>query len=74
LRIIKKMETTIFYFAATGNSLSPTRKIAQEIDNCKPLHSFIQCCSELSIKHPNFDATLKQHRDPSVNIKGFQNN
>lgn len=30
-----EMETTIFYFSATGNSLSLTRKIANELGNCK---------------------------------------
>lgn len=36
--------------------------------NCELCHACIQWCSNFAIKHPNFDTTLKQYRNPTIQI------
>ena len=38
-------------------------------NNCEFCHSCIQWCPNFSIKHPNFDSTLKQYRNPEIKLK-----
>lgn len=43
------METTIFYFSATGNSLSLSRNLANELDNCEVV-SMAQAIKENEVR------------------------
>ncbi len=37
--------------------------------NCELCHACIQWCPNFSIKHPNFDRTLKQYRNSGIQLK-----
>jgi ferredoxin len=44
------------------------------LHNCELCHACIQWCPNFAIKHPNFDSTLKQYRNPAINSKDLQLN
>lgn len=37
--------------------------------NCELCHACIQWCPNFAIRHPNFDATLKQYHNPDIRMK-----
>jgi ferredoxin len=39
------------------------------LHNCELCHACIQWCPNFSIKHPNFDRTLKQYRNKGIQMK-----
>lgn len=42
--------------------------------NCELCHACIQWCSNFAIQHPNFDQSLKQYRNPAINLIDLQLN
>ena len=59
-------------------SLCPRSNIVIEnhrpvfLHNCELCHACIQGCPGFAIRHPNFDSSLKQYRNPAVSIPDLQ--